>query len=121
MESDPDAACVRVACMRSAMFFRFGAALSLVVLVALAGTSLEKQILQLKRGISHQQYRQDELFDQQIRLRLEAQRLGTPTRLLGPLERGELSLLHPSSPRLTDPRQRSHLQWTSRTKSVGPR
>ena len=35
------------------MFFRFGSALSLVVLIALTGTTLEKQNLELKRAISH--------------------------------------------------------------------
>ena len=59
------------------MFFRFGAALSLVVLVALSGTTLEKHNLQLKRAITHQQYRLDALLDSHVRLRsgLEAQRL----------------------------------------------
>ena len=60
------------------MFFRFGSALFLVVLIALTGTTLEKQSLQLKRAISHQQYRLDALLDSHVRLRLEAQRLGTP-------------------------------------------
>ncbi len=87
------------------MFFRFGAVLSLIVLVALTGTAIEKQILQLKRAITHQQYRLDVLLDSHVRLRLEAQRLGTPASLLGPLERGELPLERPTKPRRTDARQ----------------
>ena len=84
------------------MFFRFGSVLCLIVLVALTGTAIEKQILQLKRAITHQQYRLDALLDSHVRLRLEAQRLGTPASLLGPLERGELPLERPSKPQRSD-------------------
>jgi hypothetical protein len=87
------------------MFFRFGSVLSLIVLVALTGTAIEKQILQLKRAITHQQYRMDALLDSHVRLRLEAQRLGTPASLLGPLERGELPLEQPKKPLRTDLRR----------------
>ena len=87
------------------MFFRFGSVLSLIVLVALTGTAIEKQILQLKRAITHQQYRLDVLLDSHVRLRLEAQRLGTPASLLGPLERGELPLERPKKPHRTDQRR----------------
>ena len=87
------------------MFFRFGSVLSLIVLVALTGTAIEKQILQLKRAITHQQYRLDVLLDSHVRLRLEAQRLGTPASLLGPLERGELPLERPKKPHRTDARR----------------
>ena len=88
------------------MFFRFGSVLCLIVLIALTGTAIEKQVLQLKRAITHQQYRFDALLDSHIRLRLEAQRLGTPASLLGPLERGELPLERPKKPLRTD--LRSH-------------
>lgn len=93
------------------MFFRFGSALSLIVLVALAGTALEKQNLQLKRAITHQQYRMDALLDTHVRLRLDAQRLGTPERLLGPLERGEIPLERPSKPHRTDQRRGPLRNW----------
>ena len=93
------------------MFFRFGAALSLIVLIALLGTSLEKQNLELKRAISQQQYRQDALLDSHVRLRLEAQRLGTPARLMGPLERGELPLHRPDKPQRSDERRTPLLNW----------
>jgi hypothetical protein len=95
------------------MFFRFGSALSLVVLIALTGTTLEKQNLELKRAISHQQYRLDAMLDSHVRLRLEAQRLGTPARLLGPLERGELPLRQPVKPQRTDERRIPLLNWSS--------
>jgi hypothetical protein len=97
------------------MFFRFGAALSLVVLIALSGTAIEKQSLQLKRALSHQQYRADALLDSHVRLRLEAQRLGTPARLLGPLERGELPLHRPTKPQRTDQRRAPLLNWSPRS------
>lgn len=87
------------------MFFRFGAALLLVVLVALSGTTFEKQNLELKRAISHQQYRLEAMHDSLVSLRLEAQRLGTPARLLGPLERGELPLRRPTKPQRSDERR----------------
>ncbi len=95
------------------MIFRFGAALCLVVLVALSGTALEKQNLQLKRALTHQQYRLDALLDSHVRLRLDAQRLGTPEKLLGPLERGELSLQRPAKPRRSDQRRAPLLNWSS--------
>lgn len=95
------------------MFFRFSSALSLVVLIALIGTSLEKQNLELKRAISQQQYRLDALLDSHVRLRLEAQRLGTPERLLGPLERGELPLKRPEKPTRTDERRTPLLNLSS--------
>lgn len=102
------------------MFFRFGASLSLVVVVALAGTSLETRNLQLKRAISHQQYRRDALLDLHVRLRLEAQRLGTPAKLLGPLESGELSLSRPAKLNGKDRRQSQDLKWSARPRSVNP-
>ena len=93
------------------MFFRFGAALFLIVVIALAGTTLEKRNLELKRAISQQQYRQEALMDMHVRLRLEAQRLGTPERLLGPLERGELPLQRPEKPARSDARQSPLQNW----------
>lgn len=99
------------------MFFRFGSALCLIVLVALAGTALEKQNLQLKRALTHQQYRLDALIDTHVRLRLEAQRLGTPERLLGPLERGEIPLERPTKPHRTDQRRAPLRNWTPESDS----
>ena len=46
------------------MFFRFAAALVVVVLISLAGTALEKRNLELRRTVSHQQYRLDVLLQQ---------------------------------------------------------
>lgn len=101
------------------MFFRFGAALSLVVLIALSGTTLEKQNLQLRRAISHQQYRLDELLESHVKLRLEAQRLGTPAKLLGPLERGEFPLKQAAKPKRTDERRSPLLNWSAKSSDPG--
>jgi hypothetical protein len=95
------------------MFFRFAAAIVLIVLIALIGTTLEKRNLDLKRAISQQQYRQEALLDTHVRLRLEAQRLGTPARLLGPLERGELRLQRPEKPARSDERRTPLQNWNS--------
>ena len=97
------------------MFFRFGAALFLIVVIALVGTTLEKRNLELKRAISQQQYRQEALLDSHVRLRLEAERLGTPARLLGPLERGELPLRKPEKSQRSSERQKPPSTWNSRT------
>jgi cell division protein FtsB len=62
------------------MVFRFGCALVLVVLVAMAGVALEKRSLELRRSISRQRYRMDVLQERRARLRLTAHELGSPLR-----------------------------------------
>jgi hypothetical protein len=94
------------------MFFRFGAALFLVVLVALAGTALQTQNLALKRSLSQQQYRMDVLLESQSRLRLETQRLGAPAKLLEALERGDAALYRPPKPQRADQRRAPLLNWS---------
>jgi hypothetical protein len=64
------------------MFFRFGAALVVVVLISLAGTALEKRNLELRRSVSHQQYRLDVLLQQYAAHRVQAQQLGAPIRTI---------------------------------------
>ena len=93
------------------IFFRFGAALLLVVSVALAGTALETRNLALKRSLSQQQYRMAELMEKQVALRLESQRLGTPAKLLEALERGDASLYRPPKPQRIDERRAPLLNW----------
>ena len=58
------------------MFFRFGSALFLVVLISLAGTALEKRNLELRRFVSRQQYRLEILLEQHASNRVLAQQLG---------------------------------------------
>ena len=64
------------------MFFRFGSALVLVVLISLAGTTLEKRNLELRRVVSRQQYRLEILLEQHASNRVLAQQLGAPNRLV---------------------------------------
>lgn len=93
------------------MFFRFGAALILIVGVALTGTALETQNLALKRSLSQQQYRMDVLLESQAKLRLETQRLGAPAKLFDALERGDASLYRPPKPQRADQRRAPLLNW----------
>lgn len=95
------------------MFFRFGVALCLIVLIALWGTSLEKQNLELKRAISQQRYRRDALIDLKSRLRLEAQRLGTPARLMETMDRGDVMLQRPQKPVRSDEQRAPLSKWNA--------
>ncbi len=63
------------------MYFRFAAALLLVVLVSMAGVRLEKQSLELRRAVTVQYYQTDLLLEMLVRLRLETQRLTAPSQL----------------------------------------
>ena len=93
------------------MFFRFGCAVVLVVLVSLGGVALEKENLRLRREVSRQHYRLDVLRNEQARLRLRTQELGAPTRLIDSIESGKLNLKHPDSPRESQPRRLPLLRW----------
>jgi hypothetical protein len=95
------------------MFFRFGAALLLVVTVALMGTALETQNLSLKRAISRQYFRMEVLQESQSRLRLESQRLGATARLFDSLQQGDVSLSRPSKPQRADERRASLFNWNT--------
>jgi hypothetical protein len=68
------------------MYFRFGAALVLSVLVAVAGIAIEKRCLALRRALTRDQYRYDALRDLYARQRLQTQQLGAPARLFEQLE-----------------------------------
>ncbi len=65
-----------------AMFFRFAAALILVVAVSMAQVALEKQSLRLRRSVSRQYYQMDELLELHAQLRLDIQQLSAPSRFL---------------------------------------
>lgn len=96
-----------------AMFFRFGAALLLVVIVALSGTALETQNLALKRSLSQQQYRMEVLLETQTRLRLETQRLGAPAKLFDALQQQDATLYRPPQPQRVDQRRAPLLNWSN--------
>ncbi len=59
------------------MVFRFIAALVLIVTVALVGIHLEKRDLALKRAISLQHFRMDQLEEERARLRVRLHALST--------------------------------------------
>ncbi len=64
------------------MFFRFGAAAVLVVVVALLSAAIEKQNLSLKRAISLQEYRLQQLQENRVRARLRLEQRRSPVRLI---------------------------------------
>ena len=80
------------------MFFRFGAGLSLVVLISLLGIAIEKRNLNLRRDLSRQHYRMDVLRDEHARLRLECQQLAAVDRLFQTVDQDGTELSHPSVP-----------------------
>jgi hypothetical protein len=94
------------------MFFRFGAAVVLVVAVALSGTALESRSLALRRAVSYQRYQRDVLIEQQARLRVEAQRFGAPAQWIEPLEQGRMQLLPPEAPQRKPQRTTPLLNWS---------
>ena len=79
------------------MFFRFGSAIVLVVLISLAGVSLEKENLELRRAVSRQQYRMDVLLESHARLRLRTQQLGAPVQVIEQIEDGTLDVRPPEA------------------------
>lgn len=93
------------------MFFRFGSAVALVVLISVIGTALEKENLALRRRLSHQHYRTEVLLEENSRLRLEAQQIGAPARLIDSLERGDMHVRQPEQPVRTEPRKMPLLNW----------
>ena len=93
------------------MFFRFGSAIALVVLISLVGIGLEKRNLELRRALSQQHYRMDALRDAHVRLRLETQLLGAPVRMIDSLESGELEVTRPERPVETEDRRMPLLLW----------
>lgn len=68
------------------MYFRFGSALVLLILMSVAGVAIEKQCLALRRSVMRQQYRREVLQDEYARLRLQTQQLVVPVRLFQALE-----------------------------------
>jgi hypothetical protein len=67
---------------RSAHLLRFGAALAILVAVALTGVALEQRSLELSRQFSLQTFRADRLQQQAAELRIRIEELQTPERLL---------------------------------------
>lgn len=93
------------------MYFRFGSAIVLVVLISLAGIAIEKRGLELRRDVSRQHYQLDILRDTQARLRLRTQELGAPTRLLESIDRGQLTVAPPEEPQVSFEPAAPLLRW----------
>ncbi len=89
------------------MFFRFGAAIVLVVLISLVGTALEKRNLELKQVVNLQTYRLQILQEQYAAKRVLAQQLGAPARLFDQLDAEAASSEKPAQPARPD-RSRDH-------------
>lgn len=64
------------------MVYRFCAAMCLVVAISLAGTSLEKRTLELRREVTRQTYRRDVLSRELARVRMLVQSGGAPSKRL---------------------------------------
>jgi hypothetical protein len=93
------------------MFFRFGSALVLVVLISLVGTALEKRNLELRRIVSRQKYRLEILLEKHAANRVLAQQLGAPSRLVDKLDEPRKSSEQPSqsaNPDRTNVRKARH-------------
>jgi hypothetical protein len=99
------------------MFFRFGSALALVVLISLAGTALEKRNLQLRRVVSRQHYRLEILLEKHAGSRVLAQQLGAPSRLVDKIDEESSSSDESPQPAKSD---RSNVR-KSRQKSLPAR
>jgi hypothetical protein len=68
------------------MFFRFGSALVLAVIISLGATDLEKRNLELRRAVSRQHFRKEALLELYASQRLAAQQSGAPLRLIQRLD-----------------------------------
>ncbi len=93
------------------MYFRFGSALVLIVLISLGGIALEKRNLQMRRDISRQHFQMDVLRDAHARLRLKNQQLAGPVRVLDALEKGTLAVEIPAVPTPAASRRVPLLRW----------
>ena len=97
------------------MFFRFGSAILLIVLISLSGVGLEKENLALKRLSSRQQFRLEALRNEHARMRWKTQKLGAPVRMIEELEQGRLPVSKPQNPVSSEPRRTPLLLWQRRS------
>ena len=101
------------------MFFRFGSAIVLVVLISLSGVALEKQNLELKRTVSRQRFQLDVLRNEHAQVRLRSQQLGAPVRMVEALEQGRMPVRKPDRPSRGDSRRMPLLKWRKNLESDG--
>jgi hypothetical protein len=72
------------------VLIRFVTALLIIVHSAIAGSAIEGLILDERRALSRQHYRLDAARERVARLRIDAEKLGGPTRLMARFEEGRL-------------------------------
>ena len=77
------------------MFFRFGSALLLVVIISLLGIAIEKQNLEMRRELSRQHYQMDVLLDEHAKLRFRTQELAAVEGLFDSVEGHDVDLKRP--------------------------
>lgn len=93
------------------MFFRFGSAVVLVVVISLCGVALEKSNLTYRSSLTRQHYQLDALREQHARLRARTQSLGAPSRMIDAIEDGRLELTQPEKSAKSVSRRRTLLRW----------
>lgn len=93
------------------MYFRFGCILCLAAAVSVVGVAVEKTVLELRRDVSRQHYRQDVLQEEHARLRLRTQQLGAPRRIIESIDDGAIPLKRPKKRDADGPRTRPLLRW----------
>ena len=110
------------------MYFRFTAGIMLAVLISMAGVTLEKQSLDLRREVTRQYYQSDVLTESFARLRLRTQQLSAPQRVVDMLELDveRLSQRYPATKRtLAEPQTRKPrnqlLRWQLQIPKLRPR
>ena len=79
------------------MYFRFGCALFLVVVISLAGAALEKRNLELRRAVTAQRYKQEMLRNAFARKRLRVQQLAAPSQTIKILSDETIGLHQPDA------------------------
>ncbi|MGC1275958.1 MAG: hypothetical protein WBC44_19810 [Planctomycetaceae bacterium] len=93
------------------MFVRFQGAILFAALTAVAGSALEKTILDLRRATGRQHYRIEALRERVARARLRTERLSALTTLAEPLEQGRLEPNAGPSPGGSDRYEPPLLHW----------
>lgn len=79
------------------MYTRFWGGLGIVFGIAMLSIAIEKQILQLRRSSTRQEYQLEVLREEHRRAQLEMFERGAPARLIEAIQKGEVSYLAPDA------------------------
>lgn len=93
------------------VFVRFQGAILFAALTAVAGSALERSILDHRRAIGRQHYRIEALRERVAQARLRTERLSAIATLAEPLREGRLKLNSGSPPRQSDRYVPPLLHW----------